>query len=314
MSFLNRYVTTTPRGGSEPNVAKMVQDAVVVLALLIAFFIFNPVNSVPTGSRGVITRFGKITQIAPEGMVLLYPWERLALFSIRSEKADIEDAAGSTADTQPVTVSLTVRYAIATDRVADVYEKYSHDGDLSSYIQTATQETFKAVTAKYTAPDLIGKRALVSADINNALRAKVAIYGANIINIDMRNFSFSKSYMDAINEKVTQEQLRLGAENKLLTVESEQKQKVAVAQADASAVKATADGNAYATLKNAQAQADATKLLGQSIVANPQVLELRRIEVDMAKAKGWDGKLPQTIMGGSGVVPFMDVSKQIKGE
>jgi hypothetical protein len=51
-----------------------------------------------------------------------------------------------------------VRYSIATDRVAEVYETYSHNGDLSSYVQTATQEVFKAVTARYSAPDLIAKR------------------------------------------------------------------------------------------------------------------------------------------------------------
>jgi regulator of protease activity HflC (stomatin/prohibitin superfamily) len=49
----------------------------------------------------------------------------------------------------------------------------------------------------------------------------------------MRNFSFSSSYMDAINDKVTQEQLRLAAENKPRTVEAEQKQKVAIAEAEA---------------------------------------------------------------------------------
>ena len=48
--------------------------------------------------------------------------------------------------------------------------------------------------------------------------------------------------MEAINEKVTQEQKRLVAENTLLTVEAEQKQKVAIAEAEASARRATADG------------------------------------------------------------------------
>ena len=47
-------------------------------------------------------------------------------------------------------MSLTVRYSIATDRVAEVFEKYSHDGNLASYVQTATQEIFKAVTAQAT--------------------------------------------------------------------------------------------------------------------------------------------------------------------
>ena len=95
-----------------------------------------------------------------------------------------------------------------------------------------------------TAPDLIAQRARVSADIYAALAEKLAIYGAQVINIDMRNFAFQESYMRAINSKVEQEQLRQAADNKLKTVESEQKQKVAIAEAEAAAVRATADGEA----------------------------------------------------------------------
>lgn len=263
-----------------------------------------PFSSVPTGNRGVITTFGKITGIENEGLVILPPWKKLTVFSIRSEQADIAGAEGSTSDTQPVKVSMTVRYSITPDRVAEVYEKYSHNGDLSSYIQTATAEVFKAVTAKYSAPDLIAKRALVSNDISGALRAKVATYGAQIINIDMTGFSFSGSYMSAINEKVTQEQLRLGAENKLKTVESEQKQKVAIAEAEANAVKARADGDAYAQLTLATAQANSLKIQNAALAQNKDVLELRRIEVDMERAKRWDGTVPTT-MYGSAPIPFV---------
>ncbi len=309
MSFADRYTRIDKNGETRPRLYSIGRDLGLTLAGLFLVVAIWPFNSVPTGSRGVVTRFGKIIDIAPEGMVILPPWEKLALFSIRSERADIEDAAGSTSDTQPVKVSLTVRYSISPNKVAEVYEKYSHDGDLSSYVQTATQEAFKAVTAKYTAPDLIGKRALVSGDINSALRAKIAQYGAQVINIDMRNFSFSDSYMAAINEKVTQEQLRLGAENKLLTVESEQKQQVAIAEAHASAVKAEADGNAYAILKNATAQADALKVQGEAISSNPNVLELRRIEVELARANKWDGVLP-TQMFGSAPLPFMQIESK----
>lgn len=280
--------------------------ATVLIIALIVFMSLQPFKSVPTGSRGVVTQFGKIIKIEEEGLAIIPPWRNLALFSIRAEQADIENAQGSTADTQPVAVSMTVRYSITPDKVAEVYEKYSHNGDLSSYVQTATQEIFKAVTARYTAPDLIAMRAKVSADINIALREKLILYGAQVINIDMRNFSFSDSYMHAINDKVTQEQLRLAAENKLKTVESEQKQKVAIAEAEASAVKARADGDAYANLTVAKAQAEALRVQGASLTANPTVLELRRIEVDMAKAKAWDGALPQAIYAGA-PVPFMSV-------
>jgi len=277
------------------------------VALLLVVLMVWPFYSVPTGSRGVVTQFGKIVGIEGEGLAVLPPWQKLSNFSIRAETADIENAEGSTSDTQPVKVSLTVRYSIATDRVSEVFEKYSHDGNLQSYVQTATQEIFKAVTARYTAPDLIAQRSKVSNDINVALRDKLALYGAQVINIDMRNFSFSESYMRAINEKVTQEQLRLGAENKLKTVEAEQKQKVAIAEAEANALRAKADGEAYANLKVATAQADALKIQNAALAQNKDVLELRRIEVAMTQAKTWNGVLPVNIYG-SAPIPFLNLT------
>ncbi len=292
-------VTSRPRF-----LARLAVAAIVLVAVVFVW----PFYSVPTGSRGVVTQFGKIVGIENEGLAVLPPWQKLHNFSIRAERADIENAEGSTSDTQPVKVSLTVRYSIATDRVAEVYEKYSHDGNLSSYVQTATQEIFKAVTAKYTAPDLIAQRAKVSADINVALREKLALYGAQVINIDMRNFSFSDSYMHAINDKVTQEQLRLAAENKLKTVEAEQKQKVAVAEAEAGARKAQADGEAYANLKIATAQAEALRVQNAALAQNKDVLELRRIEVERTKAERWNGALPTAIYAGA-PIPFLNVGK-----
>ena len=287
---------------------RLIRTLVIIAAIVLLFVVFWPFRSVPTGSRGVLTQFGAIKQIEPEGLVVVPPWQRLALFSIRAEQAQIDNADGSTSDTQPVKVSLTVRYSISPDRVSEVYEKYSHDGDLSSYVQTATQEIFKAVTAKYTAPDLIAQRAKVSSDINVALREKLALYGAQVINIDMRNFSFSDSYMHAINDKVTQEQLRLAAENKLKTVEAEQKQKVAVAEAEAGARKAQADGEAYANLKIATAQAEALRVQNAALAQNKDVLELRRIEVERTKAERWNGALPTSIYAGA-PIPFLNVGK-----
>jgi len=301
MNTTTRYLTA-----DGPRWPAIIRDAAIAVGVLILLMIIWPFYSVPTGSRGVITQFGKIVGIEPEGLAVLPPWQKLTLFSIRSEQADIENAAGATSDTQPVTVSLTVRYSISPDKVAEVFEKYSHTGDLSSYVQTATHEIFKAVTAKYTAPDLIAQRAKVSADIYSALADKLAIYGAQVINIDMRNFAFQESYMRAINSKVEQEQLRQAADNKLKTVESEQKQKVAIAEAEASAVRATADGEAYARLKVATAEAESLKIQSAALAQSKDVLELRRITVEQTKAEKWNGQLPSAIYAGA-PIPFLNV-------
>jgi regulator of protease activity HflC (stomatin/prohibitin superfamily) len=301
MAISGRYIDDSgkPRSGT------ILRDAIVALVVLMLASWLWPLRTVPTGHRGVVTIGGAIGDIKSEGFMLLWPWQKLSIFNIRAEQAAVEDADGSTKDTQPVKVSLTVRYSIQVDKVAEVFEKYSRDGDLSSYVQTATQEVFKAVTARYTAPDLIAKRSQVSADIVEGLRLKLAQYGAQVINVDMRNFAFSPDYMAAISQKVTQEQLRLAAENKLLTVQAEQKQKVAIAEAEAAALKAQADGQAYANLKLATAQADALKVQNAALAENKDVLELRRIEVERIKAEKWDGALPTAIYAGA-PIPFFN--------
>jgi len=311
---MSRYMTTVDESDGPgrshkvetPNRPVIVRDACIAIGILFLLLVAWPFHSVPTGSRGVVTQFGRIIQIQPEGLTILPPWQKLTLFSVRSEAAAIDRAVGATSDIQPVDTSLTVRYSIRPEKVSEVYERYSHDGDLSSYVQTATQEVFKAITAQYLATDLIAKRAQVSTDIYGALQTKLDKYGAQVVNIDMRSFEFSPQYMAAINDKVTQEQLRLAAENRLKTVEAEQKQKVAIAEADAGAVKARADGDAYATLKNAEASAEALKIQNAALAQNKEVLELRRIEVERTKAERWDGKLPENIYA-SAPIPFFNV-------
>lgn len=279
--------------------------AIFTLSVVIALW---PLRTVPTGHRGVITVGGAIKSIEGEGFTLIAPWQVLSIFNIRAEQADIDKADAATSDTQPVHASMTVRYNIQLDKVSEVFEKYSRDGNLSSYIATATADALKAVTARYTAPDLIAKRAQVSAAIKSELQGKMTQYGANIISIDMRNFEFGKAYMDAINAKTTQDQLLQAAEKRALTVAAEQKSKVAIAEGEATALRAKADGEAYANLKVAQAQAEALRVQNAALSQNKDVLELRRIEVEMVKAGKWNGALPQAIYAGA-PIPFLQVGK-----
>lgn len=284
----------------------VIRDVLIVVFAVVFLITYWPIRTVPTGSRGVITVGGAIKGIENEGFTIVMPWQKLSVFNIRAEQADIKRADGPTVDLQSVSTSLTVRYSIIPERVAEVFEKYSHDGNLDSYVETAAQEVFKAVTVKYTAPDMIAKRAIVSADIRSALASKLDLYGAKVVNIDMTNFAFSPEYTAAINAKTTQEQLRQAADNKLKTVESEQKQKVAVAEAEANALRAQADGEAYATLAEAKAKAEALRIQNAALRDSRDVLELRRIEVQMAQANKWDGALPVNVYGAA-PIPFMNI-------
>ena len=51
-----------------------------------------------SGERSATT-----TVISGDAFLIVMPWQNLAIFSIRAESADIDNAEGSTSDTQPVT-------------------------------------------------------------------------------------------------------------------------------------------------------------------------------------------------------------------
>ena len=306
MSFFDRYVGENKRGDQTLLVFALVRDVGLVQFALIMFLCFQPLTTIDTGTRGVITNGGAITGILAEGRHLVWPWEHVQSFNIRTETATVKGATGGTSDQQPVTTTLVVRYSISPDKVAEVFEKYSKDGDLTSYADSAVHEAFKAVTAKFTAPDLLNKRQEVSNEVKTLLSQKLATYGAVVVNVDMVDFAYDASYQKAINEKVQQDQLLQKAEKQLLTVNAQEQQKVEIATKEADALRAKADGEAYAALKLATAQADALKVQNAALANNKDVLELRRVEVELEKAKRWDGKLPQAIYAGA-PIPFLSV-------
>src|SRR3954468_23325984 len=93
----------------ELNGLKLAVHIVLAVIALIALMVLWPFYTVPTGSRGVVTQFGKIVGVEGEGLAILPPWKKLSVFSIRSETADVKHAEGGTSDTQPVHVDMTVR-------------------------------------------------------------------------------------------------------------------------------------------------------------------------------------------------------------
>jgi len=94
--------------------------AVGVLILLMIIWPFYRANRELGGNHSVRQN----RRIEPEGLAVLPPWQKLTLFSIRSEKADIENAAGRhRAIRKPVTVSLHGSLQHQSRQVAEVFEK-----------------------------------------------------------------------------------------------------------------------------------------------------------------------------------------------
>ncbi len=249
-----------------------------ILVTLLLATALAPFAIVPAGSRGVMTTMGKPSEdVYGEGIHLRIPiFQQMHLMDVRISKSEGEGDAASK-DLQQVRVKVAVNYHLDPAVVAKAFRDVGQSTDdvVARILEPARPEAVKAVTAQFTAEELITKRTQVREQIAALLREKMTRHGLILDEFAIVNFSFSPSFTAAIEAKVNAEQANLKAERDLMRIRVEAEQKIA----------------------SARAEAESLRLQRQEVT--PDVLALRTIEK-------WDGHLPQVT---GGAVPMMDFSK-----
>ena len=269
------------------NTAKVVSKVIgwVVFLVLILIVIFGTFYTIQPGERGVLITLGKPSMDAMnEGFHMKVPLiQKIVKMEVRTQKYEAGATAASQ-DLQVVTATIATNYHILPETVPKIYTELGL-GYAERVIQPMEQEIVKATTAKFTAAELITKREEVRMEMKTMLTERLRERGIIVEEVSIVNFDFSKSFNEAIEQKVTSLQLKIKAENDLERIKVEAEQ--TITQANATAV---------SRLAIATAEAQSLKLQRQEIT--PQLIQLRMIEK-------WDGKL-SIFNGGSNTL--MDVA------
>ncbi|MEW6047239.1 MAG: prohibitin family protein [Bacillota bacterium] len=269
-----------PRARKVPGaLSPRVKVAVGIAAVVFLFLVFRFWVVVPAGHRGVVLQFGAVKGAIGEGLHFVLPVVRqVELVDVRVQKTETEAQAASR-DLQTVRSLIAVNYHVDASAVDDLYRRVGMHY-AATIIAPAVQECVKAVTAQYTAEELITERQQVSARMAEQLGAKLAPYGIVVDGFNVVNFDFSEEFNRAIEAKQAAEQLALKAQRDLERVKIEAEQK----------------------LTQARAEAEALKIQKQEVT--PELLRLREIEATLKAIEKWDGRLPQVT---GGAVPFLSV-------
>jgi len=272
-------------GAAEANATWLRRVAMLAVVLAVGWLL-APVAIVPTGYRGVMTTFGRAADEALDpGIHLRFPIaSTLHLMDIRIQKGEADGDAASK-DLQQVHTHIAINYHLDPMHAVSAFRDIGATTEIAAdrIIVPAVQESVKAVTARFTAEELITRRTEVRDDIGGLLREKMTRHGLLLDEFAIVNFQFSKSFAEAIEAKVKAEQDKLKAERDLQRIEVEARQKVASAKAEAEAL----------ALQKAQ--------------VTPELLTLRRIENEREAIRKWDGRLPTTT---GGAVPFINLTEK----
>lgn len=267
------------------NVGSIVAAVFMFIGVLAATQLSSSIVIVGAGERVVVfDKFTGVKQTAlGEGFHIITPFVQQAItFDVRVQKEEFETTAASK-DLQDVSTKVALNVHPTPELVPTIYQKYGQDY-AEKVVHPAVQESVKAVTARFTAEELITKRETVKNEIQAQLADFLKQADLVLDETYVTNFKFSEDFSKAIESKQIAEQEALKAKNTLEQVKIEAEQKVA----------------------QARAEAEGLKLQKEAIT--PSLLALRRIEANVKAIEKWDGKLPNTIMGG-GAVPFINLDK-----
>ena len=230
--------------------------------------IFGSFGTVGAGERGVKTRFDKVVGEVEPGLYFKLPViESVKKMNVqtKSVKYELEDPLYSASkDLQDVKIAVVLNYRIDPTKVTTIYQQY---GDIEQYeeriIRPAVRDTVKAVASKFTAEELVTKRAEFTDQVVIVINERLATQFVTTERVNITNFEFSPSFTQAIEAKVTAVQNAEAARNKLEQIKFEAQQ----------------------TIESAKAQAEAIRIQAQAINSQGGA-----DYVALQKIKQWDGK------------------------
>ena len=264
--------------------------------------ILKGIRTVPAGYVGVKMRFGKVAELPlTPGLHFTIPYcETIVNVDTRLKSFEIEAGAASK-DLQVVETKISVQHSLNGDSANKAYQKVGTLEQIDmSIVAPAVLESLKAVTAHYTAEELITKRDIVKQQVSEEIQrfidqtlAERSIDGAiHVANVAIKDFDFSREFNASIEAKVRASQEALRAQN-------EKQKRITDAEALAKEKELSASAEAFKIEQESTARAAAIEREAKALAANPLLLQLRAIEK-------WDGSVPR-FASANNIIPFMNV-------
>lgn len=289
------------------NTAARILIPLAVVVGLLMVVIGGMTVVVEAGHVGVVRSLGAVQPEAlGEGFHFKKPFiDHVEQMDVRLTASHAQATAASR-DLQTVSTEVTTQYSLNGALAPLTYQRIGTLGKVAAaLVEPGIQECVKAVTAKFTAEELVTKREAVKLQIqealntfiNNTLREKQLEGALAIANLAITDFNFSDEFNRAIEAKVKAEQQALQAKNEKLM-------RTTQAEAAATERKLAAEADAYSTEVQSKARADAIRREAEALKQSPELIQLRAVEK-------WDGALPR--MSTPGVVPFLNMNPTGQG-
>lgn len=298
---------------------------IVLIICLSSFYVLEEYE------RGVVTRLGNVSHVATPGLNWKVPMvDSVHIADTRVNSFTRNQSVGTQDGQAFENVSFTFTHKILTDSdsILKLYEQFGPNFDYEGRVLSALAlDRAKAIVGQYPMEEFMPKREEIRLKAFNIVREAAEQYGVTVQEVQLSDVQFSNKYKARLEqvaaararaEEAKQQEREAGfiaaKEVELARGRAEAKERAADAQAYQTRVESIETANA--TKREGEAKADALKAQANVLKNSEGLVALTQAEA----MKNWDGKFnPKVAMfggagNGSGLLPFLNVSDQIKSK
>lgn len=235
------------------SLANMGGFSILFLLLIIVTLVSRFVRSIPEGSVGVVTVFGRFTRVLSPGLTFTPPWESVSRLNMQSRAVDL-DFQAITLDQANVHFNCTLVFSVESASEISVWRAafaFASEHELQLSIRHLVEDETRTYTAGKRQAEMIG----MSQDVVTRIKANVGVqlaeWGYRIIDLRYHNLRFDEAVMKSMARVVAAVNEREAAEH----------------EGQALLIRKTKDAEANGAFIqiNAEAERNAWKLRGQGM-------------------------------------------------
>lgn len=269
---------------------------IVAMLVLVVSTLVLGVRPVPSNYVGVKTSWGQVVGEVDEGFHWVNVWLGEDIISVDGtmHNVTLSGLSCGTLSQQEVTTKATLIYRINTAYAQEVYRELRLDWE-ARVIITNIENSLKATTAQFQAPELLQKRETVVSQFRELLSSKLEPYHIVVVSVQLDDFQFTQEYYNQIEATNTAREKANQEKENLEIVRYQQEQEILKEQAKAQMMEIEAQAYANATITRAYADAEAVRIISEQMKVSPEYATYLYYQV-------WNGQLPY-IVGSD--VPFI---------
>ena len=291
------------RSGGGSNTAALGAGLVIVVVLGVFWaltFFLSSVRTVESGQVGIVYRFGQIVGKREEGVTFIWPWEDIKSADIKTQAILPEEScenghnnclAAFSKESQDVYIQPTLNISLNPESVEELFRTVGPNY-LDRIVRPRMAQRVKEATVIYDSIDIAPNREVIRQKVKQDLIKDLEPYSITVTDFLLTNIDFSPAFKQSIEAKQLASQDALKEQENVAKARAIAEQKIEEARGEAGRLRETAQG-----------QADANRLVSESIT--PQIIQMRLIDklADDLKIISLPG----------GAIPLFDLQRLLSG-